>query len=361
MPRLVWPANHPRMFRAALALLLTSVLTGCAASPAPHSSAPPSTPSGPVVARLSEEAVALRPMLQTPAARAFVDAVPMLPEPAAHTIQRAADRSRAYAQAEYAVLSEADRDGLTPRTYPPEFFYYTGYGSPLIYSRPLDIIADHAHWPSFRGKHILDFGYGSIGHLRLLAATGSHTTGIEVEPVLRALYSDPSATATPTGSVRLVHGRWPAEPETVEAVSRRAGHSPRGGFDLIISKNVLKRGYIHPARETDPRFLVNLGVDDATFLKSCHDVLSPRGWLLIYNISPAQNPPDKPYLPHADGQCPFTREQLTAAGFEIVAFDQPDTEAVLDIWMALGINDDKPREEVARDLFAWYTLCRRAR
>lgn len=300
-------------------------------------------------------------MLQTPAARAFVDAVPMLPEPTAHTIHRAADRSRAFAEAEYEALSDADRDGLTTRTYPPEFFYYTGYGSPLIYSRPLDIVADRARWSSFRGKHILDFGYGSIGHLRLLAATGAHTTGIEVEPVLRALYAHPSATETPTGSVHLVNGRWPAESAIVEAVSRRAGQSPRGGFDLIMSKNVLKSGYIHPARETDPRFLVKLGVDDAKFLDSCREALAPRGWLLIYNISPAQNPPDKPYLPHADGQCPFTREQLSAAGFEIVAFDQQDTEAVLDVWMALGTNDGKPRDEVASDLFAWYTVCRRAR
>ena len=67
----------------------------------------------------------------------------------------------------------------------------------------------------------------------------------------------------------------------------------------------------------------------------------------------------KPYLPHADGQCPFTREQLAAAGFEVVVFDEPDQEAVLKIWSALKIDEGKPREELAKDLFAWWTLARR--
>ena len=52
--------------------------------------------------------------------------------------------------------------------------------------------------------------------------------------------------------MKLVHGRFPADPKVVAAVG--------GGYDLFLSKNTLKRGYIHPAEKVDPRLLVDLGV-----------------------------------------------------------------------------------------------------
>jgi len=44
---------------------------------------------------------------------------------------------------------------------------------------------------SVDGKRILDFGYGTVGHLRLLASLGADMVGVEVDPLLRALYSAP--------------------------------------------------------------------------------------------------------------------------------------------------------------------------
>ena len=78
-------------------------------------------------------------------------------------------------------------------------------------------------------------------------------------------------------------------------------------YDLVLSKNTLKRGYIHPERPTEDRKLIKLGVDDRAFVQAVYDMLEPGGLFLIYNLCPAQAPPDQPYIPWADGRCPFDR------------------------------------------------------
>lgn len=321
-----------------------------------------------VVEGLTSEAKALRPLIKTAAVQALLDAVPSLPEPSPRLLFRSKDRQSALSQREYDAMPEAERADYQPYPRPPVFYYYTGYGSPLIYARPLDVIAAKAGWDGadgFKGKRIVDFGYGLIGHLRLLAMRGADVTGIEVSPVLRALYSEPGDTGEvkgPEGSglegrLRTLHGFWPGE----EGVSAMAGD----GYDLFISKNTLKRGYIHPPkdRQVDPRQLIQLGVDDERFLTEMHRVLKTGGYALIYNISPAQNPPgddkNKPYLPHADGQFPFERALVEKVGFEVLAFDTPDHDAIVDLWMALKVSGDKSREDVAKEVFAWWTLLRK--
>lgn len=323
-----------------------------------------------VVESLRAEAAALRPLVVSSLAKGFLDSTKSLPEPGKRTVYRTADGLKALSAAEFEGLPESEREKYKARECSAEFYYTTGYGSPLIYCRAIDLLATRA--PAFggeqgaKGKRIVDFGYGSIGHLRMLASLGAEVTGIEVQPLFRALYSEAGDTGAiagvaggAAGRLRLLEGRWPAEEAIVKEVAGGGGGG--GAFDLFISKNTLKRGYIHPAREVDPKFLVKLGVSDEAYLKSVFEVLAPGGWFMIYNISPGQNTVEsgKPYLPHADGQCPFTREQLAGAGFEVVVFDEPDQEAVLKIWSALKIDESKPREELAKDLYAWWTLARR--
>jgi hypothetical protein len=109
-------------------------------------------------------------------------------------------------------------------------------------------------------------------------------------------------------SVKLVHGRFPAEAMAVAALG--------SGYDLFLSKNSLKRGYIDPAKKVVPRLLVDLGADDPAFLKAVAKALKPGGWLVIDNLSPAPNAEGLPYRPTADGRCPFSARDLAAAGFE---------------------------------------------
>jgi hypothetical protein len=128
---------------------------------------------------------------------------------------------------------------------------------------------------------------------------------------------------------------------------------------LIISKNTLKRGYIHPLRKADPRTLIDLGVDDDQFLQAMYTALRPDGLLLIYNLCPAKAADDQPYVPWAEGESPFTRRQWKEAGFEVISFDVEDHESARKLGHALGWDQGEGAMRLESDLFAWYTIVRR--
>lgn len=360
-------------------------------SQTPAAAPPAEAPQPPgILQELRDQAAAVRPLVKTDAAKAFLDATSRLPLPGKRTVWRDKDKRVVVSMMDYRRLPPEKKAGLTARECDARFYYTTGYGTPLVYARPLDLLAERAGVKTWAGMKICDFGYGTIGHLRLLALNGADVTGVDVEPMFPVLYGEPgdtgeiagidAATGKPrSGHITLVSGRWPAEETVRKGVAAAAasgtaaavGAAPAAeaaptktgevtpGFDVFISKNTLKRGYIHPSREVDEKFLVKLGVDDEAFVKAVHDALKPGGWFMIYNLSPKQNPDDKPYLPHADGQMPFPKEMLEKAGFEVLVYDQEDRDAAVEWWRALGIAEGKSEEEVREDLFAWWMVARK--
>ncbi len=134
---------------------------------------------------------------------------------------------------------------------------------------------------------------------------GAHATAVDVDPLLPEIYKDASG-AFGSGSVQLLHGRFPFETTLVEDAGT--------GYDLVVSKNTLKRGYIHPSRTpTSPRHVIDLGVDDEIFLAAIAKLLKTQGLFVIYNFCPPKAAEDKPYIPWAEGESPFTQEQFVAA------------------------------------------------
>jgi SAM-dependent methyltransferase len=305
------------------------------------------------VASLLQEAKALEPLVTSSLARDFLRATDDLPSVAPRALYADKTKSRVFTEAEFRSFRQEQRQGLERVPVDETFYYTTKYGSPLAYVRPLDLLGK-AGLESVAGRQILDFGYGSIGHLRLLASLGAQVSGVDVDPLLAALYSAPEDTEVARkahgfqGRIRLIHGRFPLD----EAVRDRVGT----GYDLILSKNTLKKGYVHPERPVEKRRLLNLDVDDATFLKSIFAALKPGGRVLIYNISPAPSPPDRPYKNWADGRCPFAREAWKTAGFHVLAFDQEDSSAIRLLAHALGWDKGDSPIDLKADLFALYSL-----
>lgn len=304
------------------------------------------------VAKLREEAAGLRTLFKAPVVQKFLDAVKDLPSIEPRTMLYNRDTRKAR------LLPK----GPPPTTQPGErilelseqYYYNTRYGTPLAYARPLQILGD-AGLETLAGKRALDFGYGTIGHLRLWASCGADVIGIEVDPTTEALYSLPGDTGVikgtggaPNGKITLATGQWPADANTRGAA--------KGGLDVFITKNVLKRGYVHPAEPVDKRMMVDLGVSDSDFVAAVFDALNPGGKFLIYNICPAPAPPGKPYIPWADGHCPFERSLLEARGFRILAFDKDDTKQTHAMAKALGWDNGPSGMDLENDLFAWYTL-----
>jgi hypothetical protein len=328
-----------------LLLLHRGAPVALAEAPAPEDSS--------AVAELRREAHALGTLAGTKLGRRFLAATDELPHVTPRTLHHDSTRTRYWTAAEAAALPQITRDSLLSRTLDESFYYSTRYGSPLAYLRPLDLLA-RAGFGDVAGKKIVDFGYGTIGHLRLLAGLGAEVVGIEVDPLLRALYSHPDDQGPvkpdrgPAGSIRLVHGRFPAEAGVNAAVGR--------GVDLLISKNTLKNGYIHPAEKVDPRRLVHLGVDDSTYVATLHDILAPGGRAMIYNLCPAPAAPGKPYIPWADGRCPFPVAMWKRAGLKVIEFDRDDSEAARRMGHALGWDQGQSPMNLETDLFASYTL-----
>lgn len=230
-----------------------------------------------------------------------------------------------------------------------ESLFYSGrYGSPLAYARAFDL-AEGLGFSLAEGGKVFDFGYGSIGHLRMLALSGVNVTAVDVDPLLPEMYKDASGSLG-KGSVQLLNGKFPAEAALVEKTG--------DGYDLFISKNTLKRGYIHPAREpASPKHVIDLGVTDEAYLAQVAKMLKPGGFFVMYNLCPPKAPADKPYIPWADGECPFTKEQLAAAGFEVLAYDVVDDAPARELGKCLGW--DQMGMKLDSDLFAWYTIAKR--
>lgn len=311
-----------------------------------------------VTGLLKTDAAKLRPLVTSPIAQQFLSAVADLPKPSAPRVLYVRPETRTVIKpADFEQLSDSTKATFKKREYDEYFYYYTRYGTPLAFVRALDLTAT-AGLATLDGAKIADFGFGSVGQLRLMASLGAEAVGIEVDPVFQQYYTEPgdtgemlkASTATPTnsGQVRLLFGQFPAD----SAIKAGVGV----GYDAFISKNTLKRGYIHPAREVDPRKLVHLGVDDSTYVQAVYDLLKPGGLFMIYNLCPAEAHPDSSYIPWADGHCPFERPLMERIGFKVVEYDKVDTEFVRTMGKTLDWGNEMDLEN---DLFCWYTLVRK--
>jgi SAM-dependent methyltransferase len=307
--------------------------------------------------RMRSEAEALRLLVATSLGKAFLDAAANLPAIEPRTIYRN-EQTTLYLSASQAKQAQAADPNLKLREIAiDEVRYYdTKYGTPMAYARPFDLLGE-AGVHDFDNLKILDFGYGTIGHLRMLASSGADVTGLDVDSFLTALYSEPTDTGpieTPTGkpgSITLVDGRF-----SDAKVKDQAG----SGYDLIISKNTLKRGYIHPPPnvQVDKRVLVDLGVDDETFLRTLFDALKPGGHVLIYNLSPKQADYEhgEKFIPWADGRCPFEKELIEKVGFRTLIYDQDDSKAAREMARSLKWDQGQGAMDLDSDLFAHFTL-----
>jgi hypothetical protein len=334
-------------------MIASIVLFLLAQTPPPEPVAP-----GTVVDQMKSEATAMTALVQTSLAKEFLTGFQCLP-PLATTRVAYYNRETRDAVTEEAVksMSEEQLKGYAKRDIDEQFFYTTRYGTPVAFARPMEILG-RAGVKRVDGLKILDFGFGSIGQLRAMAALGAMAVGVDVDALLELMYSQPGDTGAiercsvagqgAIGNVKLVFGQFPAEASVVTAVGT--------GFDVFVSKNTLKRGYIHPEQQVDPRMLVHLRVDDETFVRAVFDALKPGGFALIYNLSPAPAKDGETYKPWADGRSPFTRELYERVGFAVVAFDTDDSVAAREMGKTLGWGEQM---DLANDLFGTYTLVRK--
>jgi SAM-dependent methyltransferase len=264
-------------------------------------------------------------------------------------------------QDEYEKLTANEKKALQKMVC-DESVYYGAISTPLAWARAFDRLGQHGV-NSFDGKRVLDFGFGNVGQLHMIASLGADVTGVEIENSLaRAMYrleSDQGAVDKLTdnvkneGSLSLAFGKWPAEEEIVNRVG--------GGYDIFISKNVLKYGYVHPERKAPASQLIDLGVDDETFLKQLHRILNPGGYVLVYNIHPPKASKDETYKPWAYGETPWDRKLVEKVGFEVAEWHVDDSEAIHDFGSLVGWDSSfEDRAEFETNFRAMYTILKKS-
>ncbi len=273
-----------------------------------------------------------------------------------HPMQR-----KALTKKQFRDLSEAKRSGFVPKLVDNEM-YFGHYSTPLAWVRPFEILAENGI-ESVDSKQILDFGFGNVSQLRMLASMGAHVTGVEVASgIHQAMYSQesdqgviaklPSGGIENDGSLKLAFGQWPADKKIVAEVGQN--------YDLIISKNVLKLGYIHPQQEVSDRMRIDLGVTDERFLNELLKSLNPGGMVLVYNIHPMQSPDPKKYKSWAHGETPWAKDDVEKAGFEVVAWHVDDSFAIQSLGTKLGWRDSfNNQEDFEVGFRAMYTILKK--
>lgn len=333
---------------------------GRTSSRSASASAPRETAATPVLQRLADEAAALRPLAQSRLTRNFLDATRALPPVSPRTVFVNEVTREYYSAGKKSTLPATAQSKLAEVQLDEYRYYFTKYGSPLAYLRPLELAAANGV-DDVAGKRILDFGYGGVGHLRLLASLGAYVTGIDSDSYLEALYSiarDQGAVPPASsirrghpGTVTLAHGHWPKDPKMIERVGQ--------GYDLIVSKNTLKKGYVKPERKIDKRQQIDLGVSDESFLNVIYQTLSPGGKLIIYNLYPKPPVGKAAYNPQADARSPYTREQYEKAGLQVLALNVEDHAMARSMGRVLRW-DRNDKGEVTSDLennlYAMFTI-----
>jgi hypothetical protein len=283
--------------------------------------------------------------------KSFLRAVSKLPEIAPRTIFFDTDRTHYYSEAQAKALTAEERGALKSRVLDEHFYYNTRYGTPLAYARPLDLLAAAGFRP---GTHrILDFGYGGIGQLRLLGSLGADVVGVEVDPLTQAFYSAPSDQGPVPGykgkggTIRLVHGKFPAEDPVRESVGT--------GYDLFIAKNVLKRGYIHPEQPVPERQRIDL--ESTTLLSSSRfSRPSPPAAASWSTTSVPLRSARQALHPWADGRSPFPAARSGRGRLPRRGVRQDDSAAARAMAHALGWDAGEQPMDLQKDLFAHYTL-----
>jgi hypothetical protein len=324
---------------------------------APAVDAPSTTPTRAAdpspVERVRADAAALAPLVTTKLATDFLSATSALPEESPRVLFEDKEHHLAYSADGAAKLDATARATLTKRDLD---YYETKYGSPLAYARPVELLGADG-LDDFAGKKIVDFGYGGVGHLRLFASLGANAIGVDVDPVLPVLYGGADDTGAIAGvrgaggTLTLLNGRFPFDAKIRDAVG--------SGVDVFLSKNTLKRGYIHPERPVTQGQTIDLGMSDDAFLAAVFAAVKPGGRVLLFNICPKQAPPSAPYIPWADGRSPFDEATWKKAGFSVVYIDRDETPFVKRMAHTLGWDTGEDAIDLETDLFAWATLAHR--
>src|SRR5262245_21048977 len=108
--------------------------------------------------QIRTDAKTLEPLVHSRLARSWLGTVKDLQTITTRTVYRDETNKKYYSKSQGDKLDHTRRAALKEIKLDEGFYYYTKYGSPLAYVRPLEILGNNG-LTSLQGKQILDFGY----------------------------------------------------------------------------------------------------------------------------------------------------------------------------------------------------------
>lgn len=291
--------------------------------------------------KLLAESELLKEIVNSNQSIKFLNGVKLLPTPPKEMVVYYNKEEKQALSEKKFKLSKVDTSMYKRLHLKESYFYYTKYGSPLAFVAPLELLSSYNITVTNKTK-VLDFGFGSIGQLLLMKEMGAKVSGIEVDPILKVLYKDHSK------KLNLVYGLFPKDARTVRKLGKK--------YDLFISKNTLKKGFINPEKKVNPRFMIDLKVSHEKFLESIKQLLKPGGHVLIYNLHAALALDN--YKPWTDGRSPYSKEFYEKNGFEVITLNGDHTNFARNMGTCFGW--DKVMD-FKKHLYATYTLLKKVK
>jgi hypothetical protein len=301
-------------------------------------------------AAIVKDADAIAPLMKQAAAREFLKAAATLKAQTPRIVYTHQSTRRSITPIEYEAMNANEREGFERVEHDETFYFSTYYGSPVAYARALECAGAHG-LATLDNAKILDLGYGAIGGMRMMAGAGAGVSAVDVDSTLPALYREPLDQGAMlginarTGRLTLYNGVFAGNTTLTKLIGRE--------FNLIVSKNTMKRGFMKPA--SGGKALVSFEASDEVLLDTIYDSLAPGGLFVIYNIMAGFDPGK----PATDGYSPFTREQFAKANLNVLALDANDDAAVRAMGRALGW--ETQMGDLEKNLFALCTVVQRVR
>ena len=212
---------------------------------------PAAAPALGALDQIQHDARALDPLVTTPFAHRFLAAAAALPHVTTRLVYKTKDKKRWFTAKEAAALAPNERAALDEVKDDEELYYNTKYGSPLSYARAIDVLAQ---------AKLIPEGGGEDPRLRLRLR---RPPPLAREPRIRRdrrrrrpdaprrFYTEPGDLGSDCRLWRKQGRERPPPrrplPRRRQTIQRAAG----SGYDVFISKNTLKKGYIHPDRAAD--------------------------------------------------------------------------------------------------------------
>jgi hypothetical protein len=278
-------------------------------------------------------------MFASEAANEFLAAVDSLPAIPTRTLYVNEAERKWFTKKGYDALPRNVQSSFRSIQVNEERYYVGTQQTPLIHARMLDIANLYGH-STMSGARAMDYGNSAIGAARLMAASGGSVFAVYTDPKLAALYQTSGDTGAITGmnsrqgNLTVVTGDFPADAATKAAVG--------SGYDLIFSRDVFttSRG----AAANDP--------NAAQRLSGFAQAMKPGALYVIYNVARPSSRDAR--TTEGDAKISFTLDELQAAGFKVIVYNQNDDGAIRQMGQLLGW--DKQIGALERNLFARYSV-----